>query len=73
MGFKINPYDLCVANMMGEGGQITVCWHVDDLEIPHRDEAIVSEFVIALVNEFVPKTTISRGKAHDYLGMDLGF
>ena len=25
MGFEINPYDPCVANMVVEGGQITVC------------------------------------------------
>ena len=25
MGFVINPYDLCVANMMVNGAQITVC------------------------------------------------
>ena len=43
MGFEINPYDPCVANMMVEGGQITVCWHVDDLKISHRDEAINSK------------------------------
>ena len=73
MGFEINPYDLCVANMMVEGGQLAVCWHVGDLKISHRDDAIVSGFAIALANEFRPKTTISRGKVHDYLGMDLNF
>ena len=73
MGFEVNPYDPCAANMMVDGGQITVCWHVDDLKISHRDEAIVSEFAMALAKEFGPKTTISRGKIHDYLGMDLDF
>ena len=38
MGFVINPHDPCVANMMVNGEQITVCWHVDDLKISHRDE-----------------------------------
>ena len=38
MGFVINPYDPCVANMMVNEAQITVCWHVDDLKISHRDE-----------------------------------
>ena len=32
-GFKINPYDPCVANKMIDRKQITVCWHVDDLKI----------------------------------------
>ena len=72
MGFEINPDDPCVANMMVEGGQITVCWHVDDLKISHRNEAIVSEFAMALAKEFGRKTTISRGKVHDYLEPALG-
>ena len=30
MGFEVNPYDFYVANMMVEGRQITVCWHVNN-------------------------------------------
>ena len=52
MGFKVNPYDPCVANKMVEGGQITVCWRVDDLKIPHKDEAVMSELAMALAKEF---------------------
>ena len=37
MGFVVNPYDLCVADMMVNGAQITACWHVNDLKISHRD------------------------------------
>ena len=73
MGFEVNLYDPCVANMVVTGGQITACWHGDDLKISHRDEAIVSEFAMALADEFGPKNTISRGKVHDYFGMDLDF
>ena len=64
MGFEVNPYNPCFANMMVNGEQIAVC---------HRKEAIVSEFAMALAKEFEPKTTISRGKVHSYLGMDLDF
>ena len=46
---------------------------MDDLKISYSDTAIVSGFVIALTEEFGPKTTISRGKVRGYLGMDLGF
>jgi hypothetical protein len=35
IGFVINPYDLCVANKMVRGKQITICWHVDDLKVSH--------------------------------------
>ena len=37
VGFKINPYDPCVANKMVNGKQITVIWHVDDLKVSHVD------------------------------------
>ena len=73
MGFEINPHGPCVANMMVNGGKITVCWHVNDLNISHRGKAIVSEFAMTLADESGPKTTIHRGKMHDYLGMDLDF
>ena len=31
-GFKINPYDPCVANTMAHGKQLTVSWHVNDVK-----------------------------------------
>ena len=31
-GFKVNPYDPCVANADINGHQMTVTWHVDDLD-----------------------------------------
>jgi hypothetical protein len=34
-GFKLNPYDLCVAIKQVKGGQLTVCFHVDDCKISH--------------------------------------
>ena len=37
--FLINPYDLCVANSMINGKQMTVTWHVDDLKVSHEDPA----------------------------------
>ncbi len=30
-GFKLNPYDPCVANKTLNGTQMAVCWHADDL------------------------------------------
>ena len=32
-GFRINPYDPCVANKMVGEKNLTVCWHMDDLKI----------------------------------------
>ena len=45
-GFVVNPYDPCVANKMIDGSQITVCWHVDDLNISHRDKEMVPAFIV---------------------------
>ena len=33
IGFTLNEYDPCVANMMIEGAQCTVVWHVDDNKV----------------------------------------
>jgi hypothetical protein len=35
MGFETNPYDICVANKMVNGTQMTIRWHVDDFMISH--------------------------------------
>jgi hypothetical protein len=43
-GFKINPYDPCVANKTVNGTQMTVCWHVDDLKVSHIDPDEVTNF-----------------------------
>ena len=36
IGFKINPYDPCVANKIIDGQQMTICYHVDDFKLSHR-------------------------------------
>jgi hypothetical protein len=37
IGFKLNPYDPCVANKEVNGTQMMVCWHVDNLKVSHMD------------------------------------
>jgi hypothetical protein len=36
VGFKINPYDPCVANKIVDGMQMTICFHVDDCKLSHH-------------------------------------
>ena len=72
-GFVVNPYDPCVANNMVDGAQMTVCWHVDDLKISHRDEDMVTAFAVQMASIYGAKTTISRGRVHDYLGLEIDF
>ena len=73
MGFVLYPYDPCVANRMVNGSQQTVCWHVDDLKISHKDPAVNTKTIKQLAKIYGPGITVSRGKVHDYLGMDLDF
>ncbi len=44
VGFKLNPYDPCVANKTINGTQMTVCWHVDDLKVSHIDPHKITKF-----------------------------
>ena len=73
MGFVVNMHDPCVSNKMVNRYQMSVCWHVDDLKFSHVDENAVTAFALKLARLYVPKTTISRRKIHDYLGMDMGW
>jgi Reverse transcriptase (RNA-dependent DNA polymerase) len=75
MGFKINPYDWCVANKTINGKQCTILWHVDDLKISHADPGVVTDVIKQIEKEFGKEAplTIMRGKTHDYLGMTLDY
>lgn len=75
-GFELNPYDQCVANKMIEGTQCTVVWHVDDIKISHVSPEVVTGVISLLQGVYGTITPLAetRGKQHDYLGMqiDLG-
>jgi hypothetical protein len=72
MGFELNPYDTCVANKMIDGKQCTIAWFVDDNKISHVDSKVVSH-VIEKIEERFGKMTVTRGKEHVFLGMDISF
>jgi hypothetical protein len=71
-GFMLNPYDPCVANCMINGKQCTIAWYVDDNIITHEDVNIVSE-VVTLIEARFGKMSVTRGKEHDFLGMNIVF
>ena len=74
-GFKLNPYDECVANKQIEGHQCTILWHVDDLKLSHVSDRVLDK-VIASLNECYGKITlltVTRRKVHDYLGMTIDY
>jgi hypothetical protein len=72
MGFTINPYDPCVANCMINGSQCTIAWYVDDMKISHIDPNVVTEMIEKLESHF-DKMTVTRGKEHCFLGMDITY
>ena len=72
MGFEINPYDQCVANADIEGSQCTICWYVDDNKISHKKSTVVDD-VIAKIESKFGKMSQTRGKEHDFLGMNINY
>ena len=74
-GFTPNKYDDCVVNKTINGHQMTVVWHVDDLKVSHVDVKEVEKFIKQMDETFGKDTplSVSRGKIHDYLGMNLDF
>ena len=70
MGFKLNPYDRCVANKIINGKQCTIAWYVDDNKISHNDPRVVTE-VLNAIKEHFGELVISRGNKHDLLGMKI--
>ena len=75
VGFKVNPYDPCVANKMVQGHQMTIMWHVDDVKSSHVDSKVNDSFGDWIKKEYgeLGEVKSSRGKKHDYLGMLLDY
>ena len=75
LGFKVNPYDPCVANKTVKGKQATVLWHVDDLKASCVDSRFNDGLHEWLNKEYgtVSEVKVNRTKIHDYLGLTLDY
>ena len=80
VGFKINLYNMCIANKMIGGQQMTICYHEDDCKLIHRKSKVSDRIIKWLRNEYesilkdgLGEMTVSRGKFHKYLGMTLDY
>ena len=60
MGFTLNPYDLCVANVQIENKQCTILWYVDDNKISHVNPKVVDDIIERIESKF-GKMTKTRG------------
>ena len=69
-GWKINPYDKCVANKEINDKQCTIVWYVDDNKVSHDDPEVVTE-VIELMKGHFGDLTVTRGNKHRFLGMNI--
>ena len=71
IGFKVNPYDPCVANRMINGKQHTITWHVDDLKSSHVDPKVNDDFFewlkMKYASDEIGEVKAVRGHRHDYL------
>ena len=72
MGFALNPYDPCIANKMINGKQCTIAWYVDDTKISHVESAVVTSIIKEIEKRF-DKMTVTRGKEHTFLGMQIRY
>ena len=57
--------------MMSNGKQTTITCHVDDLKILHIDADKVTKVIYWMKVIYGSNMKKSRGKKHDYLGMDM--
>jgi hypothetical protein len=73
MGFVLNPYDPCIANCIIEGTQCTVAWYVDDNKISHVNPPTVVTSIIEKIEAQFGKMTVTRGREHVFLGMNIQY
>ncbi len=70
----MNSYDPCVANKdVGDGEQLTIVWHVDDLMAMCKLDFKLTKMSCYLAKIYRPKLMMHTGRKHDYLGVDLEF
>jgi hypothetical protein len=79
-GYKINPYDGCMANNVVKGKQVTICFHIDDCKIFHESSAVINDTIAwlrvkytSIFEDGLGQMKVHKGKTHKYLGMSLDF
>lgn len=67
LGFEVNK--------QVKGQQCTIAWHVDDLKISCVDQTVIENIISKLEERYGKEAplTVTRGKIHDYLGMNIDY
>ena len=71
IGFEINPYNPCVANKAIDGSHITICFHIDEWKLIHR-ECKANDRMIKWIFQYYEsifdggsgKMSVSQGEVH---------
>ena len=74
-GLIQNKYDMFTFNKMVNGEQIAVQFHVDDLKVSHKDQAVLEDFLSNLRNKFgqEDELTENKGLVHECLGIIIDY
>jgi hypothetical protein len=73
IGFKLNPYDPCVANKEVNRTQMMACWRIDNLKVSHVDQNENTRFGDWLSETYGVIAVAHQGVVQDYLGMIFDF
>ena len=57
-GFKLNPYNKCMANKKINGKQCTIIWHIEDLKILDMEKKVVDDIIGHLSIKFGKEETL---------------
>ena len=68
--FKLNSYYICVLNKEIYGKKCTVAWYVNGNKLSHMDPS-VNEKIIEYLRKIWGGVTVTRGKKHIFLGMNI--
>ena len=69
----MNPYDPYVFNGMKNQKQLTVTFHVDNLEVSSMDPFRITLFACYLSRIYGNKLVVHQEKVHGYLGIIFDF
>ena len=69
--FIINPYDTCVANIIVNGKQMKITWHVDYSKISRVGTDEMIKLIYWIKGIYGSHMKESRGKKYNYLRMGL--
>ena len=75
MALFSNKYDVCTFNKMANSEHITVQFHVDDLKVSHKDQAVLEDFLGGLRSEFGQEDELreNKGLVREYLGIKINY